>query len=130
MANVAEKELDVDVESKDEYGVVEIVPHNSTITTLDYLAAALRKDKPQHSVVVTNTGTYTGDCVVTAFVLATPGSPSDTPVKKMFGFERLKAMQPGEVRTVDFYPDPSQLSVVDAGKNLLLHEPLNTTRGP
>ena len=91
-----------------------------TATTVDY-AAGMYADVPLHSVVVTNTGTqYAGDCVVTAFVLATPGSPDDLPLKKMFGFQRLKAMAPGESRMVTFYPEPSALSVIDAdGKRVL-----------
>ena len=74
-----------------------------------------------HDVVVTNTGKVVGDCVVTAFVLATPTSPVDFPLKKLFGFERLKQMAPNESRTVHFTSDATTLSVVDeAGRRMLV----------
>ena len=43
-----------------------------------------------HTVTVTNTGQVAGDCVALAFVVAVQGSPPDTPLKKLFGFERLR----------------------------------------
>ena len=48
-----------------------------------------------HSVEVTNTGNVTGDCVVMAFITANKGSPPHTPLKKLFGFQRLVALKPG-----------------------------------
>jgi hypothetical protein len=60
-----------------------------------------------HTVVVTNTGKRTADVVVTAFLAADPGggSPSDTPLKKLFGFERFASVKPGEKRTAFFESD-------------------------
>ena len=66
-----------------------------------------------HTVEVTNTGTITGDCVVLAFVTATDDSNDDTPIKKLFGFERLAALKPGESRTVSFASGPAELANAD-----------------
>ena len=76
------------------------------------IAGGMRVD---HTVTVTNTGTVEGDCVVLAFVLATTGSPADTPLKKMFDFERLRGMAPGERRTVTFWSDARVLGQVTQG---------------
>eukprot|EP01052_Picozoa_sp_SAG31_P040124 SAG31_NODE_5733_length_2354_cov_1.622616_1_plen_581_part_00 len=74
-----------------------------------------------HSVVVTNTGSRTSDVVVLAFIVRAPpaagggaaaGSPRDTPLRKLFGFERLRVVGPGESRTVYFAPDAYDLGVV------------------
>jgi beta-D-xylosidase 4 len=67
-----------------------------------------------HSVVVTNTGARASAVVVLAFVVATPGSPPDTPIKKLFGFERLANLAPGENATVRFATDAASLGVVGA----------------
>lgn len=74
-----------------------------------------------HEVVVTNTGTVAGDCVVLAFAVAdenyqgTNKDAAGAPLKKMFGFQRLRDMAPGEKRTVMFSSTAEDLSVVDAG---------------
>jgi hypothetical protein len=47
-----------------------------------------------HSLTVTNVGTRTSDVVALAFVVATAGSPDGTPLRKLFGFERLRAVAP------------------------------------
>ena len=73
-----------------------------------------------NSVVVTNTGTLTADCVVLAFLTAVPGSPDNTPLKKLFGFERLFAMLPGENRTVSFITDAMNLANADASGHTVL----------
>ena len=49
-----------------------------------------------HTVWATNTGTRTSDVVVLAFIVRVPGSPADTPLRKLFGFERFSAVEPGE----------------------------------
>ena len=66
-----------------------------------------------HSVVVTNTGTRTSDVVALAFIVRAPGSPPNTPLRKLFGFERFTAVAPGESRTAHFAPDAHALGVVD-----------------
>jgi hypothetical protein len=48
-----------------------------------------------------------------AFVLATAGADPDTPLKKLFGFQRLVSMAPAEQRTVTFHSDATTLSKVD-----------------
>ena len=50
--------------------------------------------------------------VALAFVVRAPGSPPDTPLRKLFGFERFSAVTPGESRTAYFAPDAHSLSVV------------------
>jgi hypothetical protein len=82
-----------------------------------------------HSVVVMNIGSRTSDVVVLAFIVrapqaagggATAGSPPDTPLRKLFGFERLRAVGPGESRTVYFAPDAYDLGVVGEDGDRLL----------
>ena len=74
-----------------------------------------------HEVEVTNTGKVAGDCVVLAFAAAdenyqgTNKGEAGAPLKKMFGFQRLQNMAPGEKRTVLFSSTAEDLSVVDAG---------------
>lgn len=69
----------------------------------------------QHTVVVTNTGTRASDVVVLAFAVATAGSHSDMPLRRLFGFERLSMMAPGENRTVTFASDADSLGIVPRG---------------
>ena len=71
-----------------------------------------------HEVTVTNSGRVTGDCVVLAFILSdnfhlTNRDEQGAPLRKLFGFRRLKAMQPGEQRSVLFSSTALDLSVVD-----------------
>jgi hypothetical protein len=81
-----------------------------------------------HSVVVTNTGSRTSDVVVLAFIVRAPpaaggeaaGSPPATPLRKLFGFERLRAVGSGESRTVYFAPDAYDLGVVGEDGDRLL----------
>ena len=43
-----------------------------------------------------------------------PGvSPPDTPLKKLYGFERLRSMAPGESRTVKFAVTAASMAVVE-----------------
>eukprot|EP00040_Diaphanoeca_grandis_P037541 m.245586 g.245586 ORF g.245586 m.245586 type:complete len:1015 (+) comp33837_c3_seq28:144-3188(+) len=65
-----------------------------------------------HSVTVTNTGTRTSDVVALAFVLATSDSPPETPLRKLFGFERFSDVKPGESRTGYFASTATSLGVV------------------
>ena len=66
-----------------------------------------------HTVTVTNTGGRVSDVVALAFVVAVPGSSHpDTPIRKLFGFERLAGMKPGESRTVFFASTADSLGVV------------------
>ena len=46
-----------------------------------------------HSVIVTNTGTKVGDCVVTSFVAPEEPAPTGMPSKRLLDFARLKDMQ-------------------------------------
>jgi len=74
-----------------------------------------------HSVVVTNTGTRASPVVVLAFIVATADSPPDTPIKKLFGFERVANVEPGQNATVHFASDAASLGVVGAtGARLLM----------
>ena len=73
-----------------------------------------------HTVEVTNTGAITADAVVLAFVTATEHSNDDTPIKKLFGFERLAAMDPGESRTVSFASGPAELANADRDGAMVL----------
>ena len=38
--------------------------------------------------------------VALALVVAMPSSPTDTPLRKLFGLQRLHAVKPGEIRAV------------------------------
>jgi len=73
-----------------------------------------------HSVVVTNTGDRTSDIVALAFVVATPTSPDDMPLRKLFGFERFANVAPGESRSAYFASTADSLGVVgvDGAKRL------------
>lgn len=86
-------------------------------------ADALESFSVSHTVVVTNTGTRTSDLVVTALIAADPGggSPADTPLKRLFGFERFAAVKPGEKRTAFFESDARALGVVGAEGSRWLH---------
>lgn len=66
-----------------------------------------------HTVEVINAGHVTADCVVLAFLTSTSDSSEDVPLKRLFGFERLVAMAPGEQRSVTFASGPTDLSNVD-----------------
>ena len=71
-----------------------------------------------HKVLVTNTGSKVGDCVVLAFIVSdnfagTNRDQDGAPLRKMFGFRRLKSMQPSESREVLFSSTAADLSVVD-----------------
>jgi len=63
-----------------------------------------------HTVEVTNEGHMTADCVCLAFLTSTSSSGADAPLKKLFGFERLVAMKPGEKRSVSFASGPAELA--------------------
>ena len=81
----------------------------------------LRALSIEHSVIVANTGARASPVVVLAFVVATPSSPSDTPRRKLFGFERLAHVAPGENATVRFASDAGSLGVVSSsGAKLLM----------
>eukprot|EP01052_Picozoa_sp_SAG31_P038508 SAG31_NODE_5161_length_2706_cov_2.869582_3_plen_465_part_00 len=70
-------------------------------------------DLVMHTVNATNTGSKTADCIVLAFITAITGSATGTPLKKLFGFERLERLQPGESRTVNFASGPAELANTD-----------------
>lgn len=75
----------------------------------------------KHSVVVSNMGARASPVVVLAFIVATPDSPEDTPIKKLFGFERLSNLEPGQNMTVDFASDASSLGVIGpSGAKMLM----------
>jgi beta-glucosidase len=89
---------------------------NSNIleTRLDTLS----KTPVDHEVTVTNSGSMAGDCVVLAFLVSgnfrgTNRDEQGAPLRKLFGFQRLKAMQPREARSVLFSSTANDLSVVD-----------------
>ena len=86
------------------------------------LAAATAMLSPalMHTATVTNVGSITADCVVLAFVTSTDRSNDDTPIKKLFGFERLPDMAPGEARTVSFASGPAELANHDERGALVL----------
>ena len=79
-------------------------------------AVAVAAFSVPHKVVVTNTGTRTSDVIVTAFVVADSagGSPADTPLRRLFGFERFAAVRPGDRRTAFFESGATALGVVGA----------------
>ena len=86
---------------------------------LSLSTADLHAAPADHQVEVTNTGTVAGDCVVLAFTVAaenyqgTNKDEAGAPLKRMFGFRRLRAMAPGEKRLVLFSSTAEDLSVVD-----------------
>jgi hypothetical protein len=73
-----------------------------------------------HQVIVTNEGDVISDVVALAFVVSTPSSPPDTPLRKLFGFERFSSLAPGESRTAHFETTALTLGVVgiDGAKRL------------
>jgi len=74
-----------------------------------------------HSVLVTNTGHRASPVVVLAFILATPSSPRGiTPIKKLFDFQRIDNLQPGQNATTHFACNAGNLGVVDEGGKKLL----------
>ena len=83
--------------------------------------AALAAFTVEHAVTVTNTGERTSDVVALAFVLATAGSPPDTPLRKLFGFERFQGVKPGESRTAHFTATAESLGVVGGDGARWLH---------
>jgi len=72
-----------------------------------------------HTVEVTNEGSIMADCVVLAFLTSTPSSGAETPLKKLFGFERLSAMKPGENRSVTFASGPAEFANADTEGRLM-----------
>ena len=71
--------------------------------------------------MVSNVGKRASPVVVLAFIVATADSPQDTPIKKLFGFERLANVLPGQNATVRFTSDAASMGVVGAtGAKLLL----------
>jgi len=74
-----------------------------------------------HSVTVTNCGETTSDIVALAFIVATAGSPSEMPLKKLFGFQRFVAMAPGEAREATFTSTADSLGVVGFDGTRRLH---------
>ena len=95
-------------------------PPSSTVVALP-LPDSLEHFSVDHSVTVTNVGTRTSDIVALAFVVAASGSPPETPLRKLFGFERLQAIKPGESRTVYFTSTAESLGVVGADGIRRLH---------
>lgn len=83
-------------------------------------ATALLPPEVMHSVTVSNTGSRVADCVLLAFVTSTANSNDDTPLKKLFGFERLSKVAPGEARTVSFASGPAELANYDYRGALVL----------
>ena len=68
----------------------------------------------EHTVTVSNVGARASPVVVLAFIVAIAGSPTGTPIKKLFGFERLNLVAPGQNSTVSFVSDAKSLGVIDA----------------
>lgn len=86
---------------------------------------ATKDDVPSslfHTVEVTNTGSVASDCVVLAFITSSSANDDgeDVPLKKLFGFERLVAMQPGEKRQASFASGPAELASVNRHGRLVL----------
>lgn len=81
----------------------------------------LRDFAINHTVNVTNTGSRVSDVVALAFVVAAPGSPAETPLRKLFGFERFSAVKPGESRTAYFASSAESLGVVGVDGVRRLH---------
>eukprot|EP01044_Picomonas_judraskeda_P007537 COSAG03_NODE_814_length_5756_cov_5.017324_4_plen_188_part_00 len=97
-------------------------PHNSADVVLPTTSQELAEFSVEHSVVATNTGTVTSDVVALAFIVRPPDMPADTdmPLRKLFGFERFRAVPPGESRTAYFAPDAQALGVVDQNGDRML----------
>lgn len=59
--------------------------------------------------------------MLTAFVLRGDAAHDDRPIKRLFGFERLHGIKPGESREAVFSSTPHTLSVVErsSGKRIL-----------
>lgn len=74
-----------------------------------------------HSVTVTNVGGRVSDVVALAFAVAVTGSAPDTPLRKLFGFERFAAVKPGESRTAFFESTTDVLGVVGRDGAKWLH---------
>lgn len=89
--------------------------HTSLDNASTVLSAAV-----MHSVTVSNSGSRVADCVVLAFVTSTDNSHDDTPLKKLFGFERLSKLAPGESRSVSFASGPAELANYDHRGALVL----------
>jgi hypothetical protein len=102
-------------------------PESMRAVRLPGTAAEVSTFAVNHSVLVTNKGSRTSDVVVLAFVVRsvaanTPlASPLDMPLRKLFGFERLAAMKPGESRVAYFESSAESLGVVDGGGQRWLH---------
>ena len=78
------------------------IPDSSSLTELSI----------SHTVTVYNTGSRTSPVVILAFVVATLDSPPETPLKKLFGFQRFQSIAPGSNKTVTFVNDASNLATV------------------
>lgn len=87
-------------------------PSSSGRVAIPSAAQGLTAFSIEHSVTVTNAGSRTSDVVALAFIVRVLGSPVDTPLRKLFGFERFSAVAPGESRTAYFAPDAHALGVV------------------
>eukprot|EP01043_Picozoa_sp_COSAG02_P047632 COSAG02_NODE_4585_length_5189_cov_9.203929_8_plen_226_part_00 len=98
------------------------LPDSRMVLDIPDTDVELQKFSVDYSVVVANTGHRASPVVVLAFVMATPSSPPGiTPVKKLFGFERIKILQPGNNVTVSFACNANSLGIVDeAGAKLLM----------
>lgn len=88
-------------------------PSSMRIPSLSSSDMELRDFAADHHVNVTNIGSRTSDVVVLAFVVRTSESPSDTPLRKLFGFERFHEVAPGESRIAYFAPNADAIGVVD-----------------
>ena len=83
------------------------------VVQLPSTPAAMAAWEVQHTVMVTNAGPRPSPVVVLAFVCATTTSPPNTPQRKLFGFERLPNINPGENTTVHFDLDAESLGVMN-----------------
>eukprot|EP00041_Stephanoeca_diplocostata_P025797 m.683376 g.683376 ORF g.683376 m.683376 type:complete len:798 (-) comp22829_c0_seq1:1822-4215(-) len=84
---------------------------------LVYDASELSGGAIEQSVIVTNTGSAAGDCVVLGFVTS---NETDVPRKKLFDFDRLPNMMPGESRRARLTATAEALSTVDDSGNAVL----------
>ena len=69
-----------------------------------------------YTVKVTNTGTLDADDVVLGFITPPGAGTNGTPLKTLFGFERVHVLA-GKTVTVDLYPSLANFALVDKDGN-------------
>jgi len=61
-------------------------------------------------VLVTNIGNYTSDCVILGFISS---DHEDAPITKLFDFQRVADLQPGQSVNVSLSMSPEMVSLVN-----------------